>query len=391
MREDWIPPRPRWPAPWPTGTERRGLVSGPGSGITERGHRRAVRGDPAARGRGGRGPPPARSGTCDHHLLTPSGTVRHHRPRVRPGIPRHDRGAAPGRPGPARREPAGRDPRLPVRGWGRGAVRDRRGPRAARRGLHRQPRSAHRDHGARSALRDRSGRAPGRAPLPRPGGGAAGTGAEIRPRLVHRHPDVLRGGPPAGMDQQRARPGHRAVRATGRRGAGRAGAPVAHRDPGGRGHLAADARLAGLGDAPPGHSRSELAQKSAHASYIVTQMCFEAAPLLAWISSVRDQGIELSVRPGVAGPVGLGRLLRIGTRVGVGTSLRMLGSQGSGMRRLVTPGTWAPEILLDDLTEAYADPRYGLDGVHIYTFNALEQTARWWDEHSDRRWHSGRR
>src|SRR5690625_6921562 len=68
----------------------------------------------------------------------------------------------------------------------------------------------------------------------------------------------------------------------------------------------------------------------------------------------------------------------------------MLGSQGSGMRRLVTPGTWAPEILLDDLTEAYADPRYGLDGVHIYTFNALEQTARWWDEHSDRRWHSGR-
>lgn len=154
----------------------------------------------------------------------------------------------------------------------------------------------------------------------------------------------------------------------------------------------------GVGGHPEGHpfldqeaALRELAQKSAHASYIVTQMCFEAAPLLAWISSVRDQGIELSVRPGVAGPVGLGRLLRIGTRVGVGTSLRMLGSQGSGMRRLVTPGTWAPEILLDDLTEAYADPRYGLDGVHIYTFNALEQTARWWDEHSDRRRHSGRR
>src|SRR5699024_286659 len=130
---------------------------------------------------------------------------------------------------------------------------------------------------------------------------------------------------------------------------------------------------------------------SALTSYIVTQMCCEAAPLLAWISSVRDQGIELSVRPSVAGPLGLGGLLRIRNRVVVGTSLRMLGWQCWGLRRLLPTRTWDPEVLLDDLTEAYADPRYGLDGVHIYTFNALEQTARWWDEHSDRRWHSGRR
>lgn len=154
----------------------------------------------------------------------------------------------------------------------------------------------------------------------------------------------------------------------------------------------------GVGGHPEGHpflsqeaALRDLTQKSAHASYVVTQMCFEAAPLLAWVRSLRDQGIQLPVRPGLAGPVGLGRLLRIGSRVGVGASLRMLSSQGTGMRRLVTPGTWSPEPLLDDLADAYADPRYGLDGVHVYTFNALEQTARWWDEHSERRRHGGRR
>lgn len=151
----------------------------------------------------------------------------------------------------------------------------------------------------------------------------------------------------------------------------------------------------GVGGHPEGHpfldqeaALRELAQKSVHASYIVTQMCFEAAPVLTWVGELREQGVDLPVRPGVAGPVGLGRLLRIGTRVGVGTSLRMLSSQSTGMRRLVTPGTWSPEALLDDLADAYADPRYGLDGVHVYTFNALEETARWWDErrsHSDRR------
>ena len=141
----------------------------------------------------------------------------------------------------------------------------------------------------------------------------------------------------------------------------------------------------GVGGHPEGHpfldegeALDELAKKSEHASYIVTQMCFETAPLLTWIKRLREQGIDLPVRPGIAGPVGLGRLLRIGRRVGVGTSLRMLSSQSTAIRRLVTPGTWSPEILLDELAEAYADPAYGLDGVHVYTFNALEKTARWW-------------
>lgn len=143
----------------------------------------------------------------------------------------------------------------------------------------------------------------------------------------------------------------------------------------------------GVGGHPEGHpfrgedeALQELAEKSEYASYLVTQMCFEAAPLLAWIRRLREQGISLPVRPGIAGPVGLGRLLRIGSRVGVGASLRMLSSQSSGIRRLVTPGTWSPEVLLDDLTEAYADPAYGLEGAHLYTFNALTETARWWGD-----------
>lgn len=141
----------------------------------------------------------------------------------------------------------------------------------------------------------------------------------------------------------------------------------------------------GVGGHPEGHpyfeeaaAQDELAQKSTYSSYLVTQMCFEPAPLLTWVRDLRERGIDLPVRPGVAGPVGLGRLLRIGSRVGVGPSLRILSSQSTGIRRLVTPGSWSPEMLLDGLADAYADPEYGLDGVHVYTFNALEETARWW-------------
>src|SRR5699024_7539719 len=66
-----------------------------------------------------------------------------------------------------------------------------------------------------------------------------------------------------------------------------------------------------------------LRAKAEHASYAVTQMCFEAAPLLQWVRGLREEGLTLPVRPGIAVAAGTARLLRIGTRIGVGRSLRL--------------------------------------------------------------------
>lgn len=141
----------------------------------------------------------------------------------------------------------------------------------------------------------------------------------------------------------------------------------------------------GIGGHPEGHPFLDdqealrlLEAKAPYASYLVTQMCFEASPLLEWVDGLRQRGIDLPVRPGVAGPVGLARLLRIGARVGVGASLSMLRSQGAGIRRLVTPGTWTPDPLLEDLAAAHSDPALEWDGLHVYTFNAVQESAKWW-------------
>ena len=150
--------------------------------------------------------------------------------------------------------------------------------------------------------------------------------------------------------------------------------------------LAAEApRLAiGVGAHPEGHPFVDeqeamrlLRAKAEHASHLVTQMCFEAAPLLAWVRGLREAGITVPVRPGVAAAVGTARLLRIGARIGVGRSLRMLGGEGSGVRRLVGPGSWDPGPLLDELDQAREEPGLALAGPHVYTFNDLEAAARW--------------
>lgn len=121
--------------------------------------------------------------------------------------------------------------------------------------------------------------------------------------------------------------------------------------------------------------------KQAYASYIVSQMSFDARVVLEWVRRLRHRGIALPIRIGIAGPVGTARLLRVGARVGVGDSLRVLGKHRGLLRHL--PGAWTPGRLLEDLAPALADPGYGLAGLHVYTFNALAQTATWWQEATD--------
>ena len=138
-------------------------------------------------------------------------------------------------------------------------------------------------------------------------------------------------------------------------------------------------RRVGIGAHPEGHPYADEAEamrllraKAEHASYAVTQMCFESAPLLTWTRELRAAGIALPVRPGIAVPVSTARLLRIGTRIGVGRSLRLLTDADSGVRHLLGPTRWQPAPLLAELEAAVAaEPELALLGPHLYTFNAL--------------------
>lgn len=138
----------------------------------------------------------------------------------------------------------------------------------------------------------------------------------------------------------------------------------------------------GAGVHPEGHPFLDagaavelLHAKAEHASYLVTQLCFEVPPLLEWVRQIRAEGITLPVRPGIAAPISTTRLLRIGTRIGVGRSLRMLRGDSSGMRRLITPGRWSPNALLAELAPSYEVPALRLASPHVYSFNALEDAA----------------
>lgn len=157
-----------------------------------------------------------------------------------------------------------------------------------------------------------------------------------------------------------------------------------------RDFLEADPGVAKLGYAgyPDGHALipDDVAHEQLHAKqallaefglggWISTQMCFDAATVTAWLEAERAAGLTLPLRLGVPGVVDRARLMSLGTRLGIGTSLRFLAKNRSTVMHLMAPGGYDPT----DMVVAFADDakRLGIEALHSFTFNAVADTRKW--------------
>ena len=117
--------------------------------------------------------------------------------------------------------------------------------------------------------------------------------------------------------------------------------------------------------------------KAPMATYIVSQICFDAEVIDAWIRRVRARGTHLPIWVGVPGPVESHRLLRTSLRIGLGESVRFLRAQRGLVRRFLRPRLYEPTDLLRALAPTFADPGARVGGIHVYTFNELKKTETW--------------
>jgi methylenetetrahydrofolate reductase (NADPH) len=117
------------------------------------------------------------------------------------------------------------------------------------------------------------------------------------------------------------------------------------------------------------------ARRSGLQPYIVTQFCFEAAPILNWIRALRGRGIDVPVRIGLAGPASITTLMKYALRCGVGNSVRALGLRGTAIARLLAEST--PERVIADIAAAGGQDELGIDGLHLFNFGGFARTADW--------------
>ncbi|MEU6912594.1 5,10-methylenetetrahydrofolate reductase [Streptomyces olindensis] len=117
--------------------------------------------------------------------------------------------------------------------------------------------------------------------------------------------------------------------------------------------------------------------KREHATYIVSNLCFDPRVLAEWLVRIRRRDVTLPVYMGVAGPVQRTKLLAMAARIGVGESTRFLTKHASWFVRFAAPGGYAPERLLSRAEEALTAPSAGVAGLHLFTFNQIAETERW--------------
>jgi len=123
------------------------------------------------------------------------------------------------------------------------------------------------------------------------------------------------------------------------------------------------------------HDKQALLADAGVDGHVSTQMCFSATTISSWIRRERAAGFDLPVHLGVPGVVDRTKLMTMGMRLGVGTSLRYLRKNRGGVAKLLTSSSFNPSRLLDPLAGEVDD--LGITGLHVFTFNQIGPTARW--------------
>jgi methylenetetrahydrofolate reductase (NADPH) len=108
---------------------------------------------------------------------------------------------------------------------------------------------------------------------------------------------------------------------------------------------------------------------------VVTQFCFESAPILKWIGELDARGVDLPVIVGLAGPATPATLTKFALRCGVGNSMRSLRSQIGRFGRLLTDT--GPDDVMRGLDSAPTTATASIAGFHLFPFGGLRKAGGW--------------
>jgi len=110
--------------------------------------------------------------------------------------------------------------------------------------------------------------------------------------------------------------------------------------------------------------------------YVVTQFCFEAAPVIAWEQRLRAESIRLPLHVGLPGLATVKSLIAHARACGVGPSMSFVTRQARQVARLFSVS--APDKLVCALAEYRAsEPDCAITSTHVYPLGGLKKSARW--------------
>jgi methylenetetrahydrofolate reductase (NADPH) len=117
--------------------------------------------------------------------------------------------------------------------------------------------------------------------------------------------------------------------------------------------------------------------KRRYATHVVSNLTFDPGVLTNWVRRMRKRGITMPLLLGIPGPVDRAKLLSMAGKIGVGESTRFLAKHKGTFARLAAPGGFTGEKFLRKCAAELGAPEFGLEGLHVFTFNQVAETEKW--------------
>ena len=122
--------------------------------------------------------------------------------------------------------------------------------------------------------------------------------------------------------------------------------------------------------------KQEFSKRTDAEMAIATQFCFDANVVKKWMDDIKDDGIDIPIHIGIAGPAKLQTILKFSIECGIGSSMKVLTKRAKDITKLLLP--YEPTQVLRDLAEYKAkDPKFNIEQVHFFPFGGIKQTSDW--------------
>ena len=124
------------------------------------------------------------------------------------------------------------------------------------------------------------------------------------------------------------------------------------------------------------HWKNDFSERTDADIYIVTQFCFDVAPIIEWDKRLRMEGNRLPIHIGIPGPATIKTLMGYAKACGIGPSMRLISRQARNVAKLLAVS--APDKLVAALAAYKAThPDCGIAAAHIFSLGGLKKSADW--------------
>jgi len=125
--------------------------------------------------------------------------------------------------------------------------------------------------------------------------------------------------------------------------------------------------------------KQEFSKRTDASMAIATQFCFDASVVKKWADSIKEDGIDIPIHIGIAGPAKLQTLLKFSIECGIGASMKVLTKRAKDLTKLLLP--YKPIQILNELAEYKSkDPEFNVEQAHFFPIGGIKQTVDWLDE-----------